>query len=166
MPNSMIKPIPTIYKDTPFRSRCEARWAVCLDELHIPWRYEVEGYELNGYWYLPDFYLPGFFSGGDSLWLEVKGQSPTLIEFIKATMLAEVHRADMVVLTWEYFSHGTTSDNIGLWHDEQGVFHSQRGVDWLPLAERGWRAAKLAQFGRAPLLGDWQPETECGELPF
>lgn len=64
-----IKPIETRYKGYLFRSRLEARWAVFLDSLGIPWEYEKEGYELfDGTRYLPDFWLPdqpGF--------LEVKG---------------------------------------------------------------------------------------------
>lgn len=64
-----FRPIPTSYAGREFRSRTEARWAVWLDQLQIPWEYEHEGYELpGGNWYLPDFYVPRW-----SCFLEVKG---------------------------------------------------------------------------------------------
>lgn len=53
-----IKPIPTRYAATIFKSRLEARWAVFFDGMGIKWRYEYEGYNVNGKYYLPDFYLP------------------------------------------------------------------------------------------------------------
>lgn len=53
-----IKPIETIYKGYKFRSRLEARWAVFLDQVGVPYCYEHEGFDLNGTWYLPDFWLP------------------------------------------------------------------------------------------------------------
>jgi hypothetical protein len=53
-----IGAIETEYRDTRFRSRLEARWAVFFDELGIPWEYESEGYELLNGRYLPDFWLP------------------------------------------------------------------------------------------------------------
>lgn len=63
-----IKAIQTRYKGHHFRSRLEARWAVFLDHLGVPWEYEVEGYELpNGVKYLPDFWLPD-----NGVFLEIK----------------------------------------------------------------------------------------------
>ena len=81
-----IKPIKTMYKNTKFRSRLEARWAVFFDCLKINWVYEDEGYDLgNGIWYLPDFYLPTFDGG---LHVEVKhekGNFDKPCEFVKQT---------------------------------------------------------------------------------
>lgn len=55
----MLTPIETRYGGHRFRSRTEARWAVCLDALGLRWDYEPEGYELpGGTRYLPDFWLP------------------------------------------------------------------------------------------------------------
>lgn len=63
-----IKAIETRYCGARFRSRLEARWAVFLDSLALPWSYEPEGFELpSGKRYLPDFYLPSL-----DLWLEIK----------------------------------------------------------------------------------------------
>lgn len=62
---------PTRYKDTLFRSRLEARWAVFFDALSIEWQCEPEydNVEFRGFRipYKPDFYLPG-----RDLWIEVK----------------------------------------------------------------------------------------------
>ena len=54
-----IQPLETSYRGYRFRSRLEARWAVCLDHLAVLWEYEQEGYPLSRTLaYLPDFYLP------------------------------------------------------------------------------------------------------------
>ena len=56
-----IKAIETYYNGYRFRSRLEARWAVCFDALGIKYEYEQEGYrDDHGTCYLPDFYLPNF----------------------------------------------------------------------------------------------------------
>jgi hypothetical protein len=64
----MLRAIPTRYAGTDFRSRIEARWALLLDELHVKWQYELEGFQLSKTWYLPDFWLPGW-----KCFAEVKG---------------------------------------------------------------------------------------------
>lgn len=74
-----IKAIQTKYAGCHFRSRLEARWAVALDHLRIPWEYEAQGYEVEcrvrasgsndeTFAYLPDFYLPTL-----GIYAEVKG---------------------------------------------------------------------------------------------
>jgi len=75
-----IAPIPTRYAGCHFRSRLEARWAVCFDTLGIRWEYERQGYlcsprlsqlgtyeDETGRWveppkiaYLPDFWFPDY----------------------------------------------------------------------------------------------------------
>lgn len=67
------KSLPTYYKGIKFRSRLEARWAIILDEMHIPWEYEpesivIEPYNAESFSYLPDFYLTTA-----NAFLEVKG---------------------------------------------------------------------------------------------
>lgn len=63
-----IKAIETCYKNYRFRSRLEARWAVCLDALKVRWEYEPEGFDLGeDGWYLPDFWLPDV-----KIWIEIK----------------------------------------------------------------------------------------------
>jgi hypothetical protein len=69
-----IKAKPTKYKNTLFRSRLEAKWAIFFDELGIKWKYEPEFdyVEFGGFLipYKPDFYLPDY-----DLWIEVKAKS-------------------------------------------------------------------------------------------
>lgn len=63
-----IRAIETEYAGQRFRSRLEARWAVFMDALRVPWLYEPEGFELpSGARYLPDFWLPEM-----ATWLEIK----------------------------------------------------------------------------------------------
>ena len=72
--------IQTIYNGYHFRSRLEARWAVWLDTLGIPYTYELQGFDLDGEPYLPDFWLPGCpdrirdlnLPEGAGCWLEIK----------------------------------------------------------------------------------------------
>lgn len=62
-----IQPIETSYKGYKFRSRLEARWAVCFDALGLQWEYEKEGFVLDGTPYLPDFWIESW-----KLWVEIK----------------------------------------------------------------------------------------------
>lgn len=69
-----VTAIPTWYRDTKFRSRLEARWAVFFDALKIQWQFEPQGFALpSGKAYLPDFHLPEL-----DLWVEVKGDEGDL----------------------------------------------------------------------------------------
>ncbi len=78
------KPLDTRYKGYLFRSRLEARWAVVYDALGLDWIYEMEGFDLgDGLSYLPDFFFPDL-----KIWIEIKGENPTLVEIDKADRLA------------------------------------------------------------------------------
>jgi hypothetical protein len=88
----MIKAIETVYNGYRFRSRLEARWAVCLDALGWTWEYEPEGYSLPSGCYLPDFLIRGGERKGSNdpqLWLEIK---PTTLseESREAALLREL----------------------------------------------------------------------------
>ena len=63
----MVHALETSYRGYRFRSRLEARWAVCFDSLTLPWQYEPEGFLVAGHGYLPDFFLPTL-----ALYAEVK----------------------------------------------------------------------------------------------
>lgn len=69
-----FKAIETRYKNCRFRSRLEARWAVFLDAVKVPWEYEKEGFSLPSGAYLPDFWIsnpmPEWPYAG--YWLEIK----------------------------------------------------------------------------------------------
>lgn len=162
-----MKAIETYYSGYLFRSRREARWAVCLDALGIHWLYEPEGYQFNnGDKYLPDFLLPD-----PGLWVEVKGTAPELRELEKATRLAQGDPGRSVILTWENFDWQTCQDNIMFGYDERGVFHSEQGRWWLENAPLGWLAARSARFEHGadgtPLWRNAEPlEVMYGRLPF
>lgn len=75
---------------TRYRSITEAHWAACLGDA----KYEPRGFDFrqvvpnNPFWpaaYLPDFWLPK-----RDVWLEVKGNTPSMFEYRKAALLAEV----------------------------------------------------------------------------
>jgi len=159
-----FKAIETKYRGHLFRSRQEARWAVCLDYLVIPWRYEFEGFRFdNGRQYLPDFLLPE-----RNLWLEVKGREPTAEEFEKATLLAQHDRRPLVI-TWENFEVATQDHNLVFWYDDDGLFRTMQGWHWLDNPEPGWEAARKARFdGRPRRSLPWceLSDEQYGELPY
>lgn len=86
VPVGFFAAIPTWYKNTLFRSRLEARWAVFFETLGIRWEFELQGYDMDGTWYLPDFYLPEF-NGGT--YVEVKPTRFTWDEDQKSIVLCE-----------------------------------------------------------------------------
>lgn len=98
----MLKPIQTYYDRYLFRSRLEARYAVCFNHIGLKYEYEPEGYnfdnvgtrtvnyfgdyrsiDLNVGYYLPDFR----FTDVDD-WLEIKGVEPNELEFRRLLALA------------------------------------------------------------------------------
>ncbi|WCM94080.1 hypothetical protein M5C99_04930 [Acidovorax sp. NCPPB 2350] len=96
-----MKPIETRYQGFRFRSRAEARWAVFLDALQIPWTYEIEGFNLDGTRYLPDFWVKGW-----NLWIEVKGPAPTADEIEKCHLLALSSGKRVLLLSGEPWIQG------------------------------------------------------------
>jgi hypothetical protein len=105
-----IQAIETHYAGHRFRSRLEARWAVFLDTLDIPWQYEPQGFELAPFSpehvqrmtderlrepqpddakhlgaYLPDFWLPE-----QAAWLEIKGPDPTAEDWARLFRFMEL----------------------------------------------------------------------------
>lgn len=87
-----MRALQTEYRGIKYRSRTEARWAVYLDELRVPYTYEPEGYDLGGDWYLPDFWLPN-----PGCYLEVKGVEPTDDERRKAEKLVRAARCPVFI---------------------------------------------------------------------
>lgn len=89
-----MNPIETEYNNRRYRSRTEARWAVFLTNLGIPFDYEKEGYDLNGTWYLPDFWIPTW-----DMFIEVKGDDPTWNEEKKCVLLARQSGKNVMLCT-------------------------------------------------------------------
>ena len=71
--------LPTTFKGVTYRSRKEARFAVALSELKIPFIYEPMAFSRpSGGKYTPDFFLPS-----QQLWVELKPERPHLEEELK-----------------------------------------------------------------------------------
>ena len=130
----MLKVIETAYNGFRFRSRQEARWAVLLDTLGIPYRYELEGFDLgNGVRYLPDFWLPD-----QEVWLEIKGAQPTKEEFVKATKLAQNGDCPVAIF-WNRFNLASFfEDNLVFFKDGMNVFHTAQGIGSMTLGVDTW----------------------------
>jgi hypothetical protein len=122
-----ITAIQTNYAGCHFRSRLEARWAVFLDNLGVPWQYEPEGFDLGHTWYLPDFYLPTL-----GAWYEVKGSKPTEVEVDCVAKVAYGTRRDAFIVwgdiprdlgPYGHLDHNDTAGMEGLFYreDEHGA---------------------------------------------
>lgn len=84
MKTNQRSPIETLYKGIHFRSRLEARWAMFMDLIGVPWQYEPDAFIVGpGKGYLPDYYLPTM-----DAYLEIKPRDPSEEESQKARSLA------------------------------------------------------------------------------
>lgn len=89
----MLKVIETEYNGIRFRSRTEARWAVFLDIMGIPYLYEPEAFRLGDMSYLPDFFLPDL-----DVYFEVKPSNPTDEETEKAHRLSDFTQKKVFIM--------------------------------------------------------------------
>lgn len=89
-----MKAIETLYEGVKYRSRTEARWAALFRFCRLAVEYEAEGFDLDGEWYLPDFRVQAPRS-----FIEIKGEAPTRGEVRKASKLALVARAPVLILS-------------------------------------------------------------------
>ena len=128
-----IQPIETRYKGYRFRSRLEARWAVFMDHLDIPWDYEPQGYIVDGQPYLPDFLVRPDDKEG-AFWLEIKGTFPLEEECLKARGLAEGTGIPAFVYWGKLELPAPDLDHLQ--HDEYVGF-DQPGYVWTD--DKGWR---------------------------
>ena len=155
-----LRSIPTRYKGITFRSRLEARWAVFMDLLELPWGYEVQGFDLGDVgWYLPDFEVSGAGIGG--FFAEVKpwgGLTPQAVSKIEA--VAYQGRAIAVVM------EGRPSPDVKLWDGELGIdaeaarFMNCRRCDGI------WLECHSASFSVRCTCGDKFGEPLLGEEHF
>ncbi|MFF8869476.1 PDDEXK family nuclease [Streptomyces massasporeus] len=128
-----IRPIETRYKGYRFRSRLEARWAVFMDHLGIPWDYEPQGYLVDGQPYLPDFLVRPDDKDG-AFWLEIKGSFPTEGERLKARGLAEGTGITAFIYWAKPEPPAPSLDHLA--HDEYVGAH-EPGYVWTD--DQGWR---------------------------
>lgn len=170
------RPIETAYRGCRFRSRLEARHAVFLDTLGVPWSYEIEGFELGGIRYLPDFWLPE-----QGCWVEVKPCAPSAGEREKAGRLAAATGCPVYVVhgeiavppehdfaegAWRFDPEGGM-DNGQLWCEcpdcgRLGIRFEGR-ADRLPCKQCYFRA--LQARGDAGILGIHVCSESCGGCP-
>jgi hypothetical protein len=98
-----VQAIPTFFGGTLYRSKTEARWAVCFDVLEVPFKYEDEGFIIKTddeeFKYLPDFLLPDL-----EVWpgvIEIKGTPPTEEEVTKLIGVCDHKGCDgMFLIGW------------------------------------------------------------------
>lgn len=140
-----MQPIETFYNGYRFRSRLEARWAVFLSVLSVPFEYEREGFQIGGIRYLPDFWLPE-----QHTWLEVKG-NPDLKDSETAKIIA--------------FNAGLEARNKARQpEDEWGVMWVCVGEPYLNGLSRSYEVfSPVTSADRAPELMPWTNAcwTEC-----
>jgi hypothetical protein len=91
-----IRAIETVFGGYRFRSRLEARWAVFLTTLGVPFQYEPEGFKIGRLRYLPDFYLPEAFG-----WIEAKPLAPDERELEKAIGFASKAETPIAIFAGE-----------------------------------------------------------------
>lgn len=144
---SVIKAIETRYHGHNFRSRLEARWAVCFDELRIKYEYEPEGFNFSDYphidqyldpadrYYLPDFFLPNL-----KCYVEIKPLMVPVddIAVTKAFLLSRKHEVLIIYGTPGQNSYRVVSCRTG---KEIPAF-------WKPISllNKAYAAARSARF--------------------
>lgn len=85
--------LPTLYNGVLYRSRLEARWARCFDQIALRHEYEPQGFKTSFGNYLPDFWLPQL-----SAFAEVKPVAFTREQLGKCAEVAHGTRCPFVLL--------------------------------------------------------------------
>ncbi len=160
MTTPTIQAIETQYVGHRFRSRLEARWAVCLDRLGITWQYEPQGIAIGGVRYLPDFYLDGPICSAQPVFAAVKGLLMA-DDLRKILPLAEAGRP--VVVLSDIPKSGVGGPHFHLFRRRpstgQGV--DVHKVSFYPTGA-GW---SLQPFGFPLAIGDITDERVITTLP-
>lgn len=121
-----MKAIQTDYNGLKFRSRLEARWAVCFDACGIDYQYEPEGLELaDGRRWLPDFWLPN-----EKAYVEVKGD-PSALDVRLLRDFAREGQFEIVLLgqvpvtaPWTHYGINRYDEtvDVGFWKDRGRLY--------------------------------------------
>lgn len=151
-----IQAIETTWKGYRFRSRMEARWAVFMDALNVPFAYEADAYALpDGTAYLPDFWLPQ-----QEIFMEVKNPEAPSSEIDKISLFAVTSGKSVAVFNFRPQMPDVSEETacatiyIGDGEDKPYVWcecpKCQRTeVQWCGLADRNGCGCELTT-GRTP----------------
>jgi hypothetical protein len=169
MANS-IAAIPTQYKGITFRSRMEARWAVFMDAMGVPYEYEPEGFQLGELRYLPDFYLPL-----QDAFLEVKNPTADAIDYEKIDRLVMATQKNVFVFSsgpnvpnWDfesaylkcYIPPGLDLDGA----PHHGALGEDHGYSWCECPHCG--RCEIQFNGRADRIGCKCPRSWHGDKGY
>lgn len=150
--------IETHYAGCRFRSRLEARWAVCFDKIGVRWQYEAQGFHLPSGNYLPDFTVD--LGNNNPFFIEIKGPMPDAHEFEVATEV-NLYVAPLIILSGDlprnrgegtgWIFEKTTGEYAGEWSmtdPEKAIIFGAVGHQkvTIPLWEAGLTAGRSARF--------------------
>lgn len=143
---------PSRYLGVTYRSRAEAKWALVMTMLRVPFYYEPSMVKLHTGWYLPDFYLPTMNS-----FLEVKPCDVDDPRYGELGLL-EASRVFLV--------NGNLPDVPRWWSDETELLDALRGCIYLkwPDERTDFMLAREAQ-GRINLVPIAEASTARGDDP-
>jgi hypothetical protein len=156
--------IPTWHNGVLYRSRGEAKWAVFLDRLEVPFEYETQGFDTDGSWYLPDFVI---FAATGTIWAERKdsweGDPDGVAKFRRfADQRPKKSRAALLIglpsVDGEHLVIGgdidAESPGDGPWEDSGQTWRPCPSGHHFDLAYPGKYRSKLADDGCPPVPGN------------
>jgi hypothetical protein len=159
-----MKALETQYNGFRFRSRMEARWAVFMDALSVPFHYEPEAYDLDGLFYLPDFYLPV-----QGVFMEVKSPEADPVDWKKAEQLARFTGKKVFVICepptiprFENFAEGGFT-MLSAFEDEDGNIVVGEDLNHLWCECPRCHRAEIQYDGRADRIGCKCRKSEHGD---
>ena len=158
------KGIPSEYAGVVYRSRGEAKWAVFLAELGVPFEYETQGFDTDGSWYLPDFVI---FAATGTIWAERKdswADDPDGIAKFRqfASQRPKKSRAALLIgvpsIEGEHLVIGGDIDaddpGYGPWEDDGQTWRPCPSGHHFDLAYPGKYRSKVAEDGCSPVPGN------------
>lgn len=156
--------IETEYNGFRFRSRLEARWAVFMDAMRVPYQYEPEAFVLDGLFYLPDFWLPQTNS-----YLEIKPERPSAEEMEKAYRLAKFTERRVHIMFGQPESPEVGSSEsayLFVWmHDQEGDHPGWDCFHWWCECPRCGRC-EIQFNGRADRIACKCPKSPHGDKGY